>query len=550
MRSTSGRKRQGGGAKVIALVVAGVLSASFLALAWAQGRLDAFQRPRQATGGSAAGRVIQVRARDDLQAALDAARPGDTLELEAGARFVGAFVLPVKRGDEWVTVRSSAHARLPAGGVRVAPAHAALMPKILSPGRGQAALRTEPGAHHYRFVGVEFAPVDAAAQIHHLVGLGDVGRNQDAPEEVPHHLVFDRCYLHALPGQALTRGVMLNSAHTEITNSHVSDFKIKGFDSQAVGGWNGPGPYLIENNFLEGAGENLIFGGSDPSIPNLVPSDITVRRNHFYKPLSWRAEGWSVKNLFELKSARRVVVEGNLFENNWGSAQTGEAILFTVRNQDGGAPWSTVEDVKFTNNVVKNVAGGVNILGRDYEHPSRQTKGVVVSNNLFVGVDGGRFGGRGEFLLITGGAADVTFDHNTVLHTGSIVLAGPAPHTGLRFTNNLAAHNEYGITGDSTGSGMATLSRYFPGAVVRRNLIAGARAELYPADNFYPPTLASAGFTDAAAGDYRLRAGSAYKGKGTDGKDPGCDFDALAAAMGQTAEQLFRLARPGGWSSY
>ena len=28
--------------------------------------------------------------------------------------------------------------------------------------------------------------------------------------------------------------------------------------SQAIGGWNGPGPYVISNNFLEAAGENVM----------------------------------------------------------------------------------------------------------------------------------------------------------------------------------------------------------------------------------------------------------------------------------------------------
>ncbi|HVF49591.1 MAG TPA: hypothetical protein VNA19_05870, partial [Pyrinomonadaceae bacterium] len=97
-------------------------------------------------------------------------------------------------------------------------------------------------------------------------------------------LVFDRCYIHAFPTQDLRRGIMLNSAHTEIINCHISDFKAKGVDAQAIAGWNGPGPYKIVNNHLEGSGENVMFGGSDPSIPNLVPSDIEVRRNYMTKP--------------------------------------------------------------------------------------------------------------------------------------------------------------------------------------------------------------------------------------------------------------------------
>src|SRR5206468_132741 len=123
-----------------------------------------------------------------------------------------------------------------------------------------------------------------------------------------------------------------------------------GADSQAIMGWNGPGPFKIVNNHLEGAGENVMFGGADPPIHSLVPSDIEIRQNHFFKPLSWR-EGdptyagtpWTIKNLFELKNARRVLVEGNVFENIWRAAQDGFALQLTVRNQYGGAPWSTIE---------------------------------------------------------------------------------------------------------------------------------------------------------------------------------------------------------------
>jgi hypothetical protein len=68
----------------------------------------------------------------------------------------------------------------------------------------------------------------------------------------------------------------------------------------------------------------MFGGGNDPTIPNLVPWDIEIRGNHFYKPLSWRVGDpsyagihWLVKNLFELKNAPRVVIEENTFEHNW-----------------------------------------------------------------------------------------------------------------------------------------------------------------------------------------------------------------------------------------
>ena len=39
----------------------------------------------------------------------------------------------------------------------------------------------------------------------------------------------------------------------------------------------GTGPYNIINNHLEGASENVMFGGADPDISNLVPADIEAR---------------------------------------------------------------------------------------------------------------------------------------------------------------------------------------------------------------------------------------------------------------------------------
>jgi hypothetical protein len=59
-----------------------------------------------------------------------------------------------------------------------------------------------------------------------------------------------------------------------------------------------------------------------------------------------------------------VLIVNNVFENCWVDAQSGHAVQFTVRNQDGTAPWSTVRDVTFQYNVIRNAAGfGLNVLG-------------------------------------------------------------------------------------------------------------------------------------------------------------------------------------------
>jgi hypothetical protein len=115
----------------------------------------------------------------------------------------------------------------------------------------------------------------------------------------------------------------LRSASTSILNSWISDIKSTDQDSQAIAGWNGPGPFSIRNNYLEAAGENFLLGGADPAISGLVPTGITFRDNWVRKLPAWRGGGWQVKNLLELKSARGVVIENNLFENNWEAAQAG-----------------------------------------------------------------------------------------------------------------------------------------------------------------------------------------------------------------------------------
>jgi hypothetical protein len=472
--------------------------------------------------------TLNVPAGGDFQAALDAARPGDTIILAAGASYLGPFTLPAKQGDSFITIQSSAINQL-AEGVRVTPAQSGLMPKLLSPGRNEPALRTAAGAHHYRLLGIEMMPINASAYVWALVELGDGSSAQNNLAQVPHNLVLDRCYIHADPAGELTRAVALNSGRTEITNSYISDVKAVGRDTQAVCGWNGPGPYRLVNNYFEASGENIMFGGADPAIPNLVPSDIEIRRNTFFKPLAWRGV-WTVKNLFELKNARRVVIDGNLFENNWRDGQAGYAILFTVRNQSGTAPWSTIEDVQFTNNIVRHTGGALNILGRDDLQPSQQTSRVTIKNNLFDDVSDARWGGSGAFLIING-ARDVLVEHNTVMHAGNVATAAGAPTIGFVFRNNLMAHNDYGVFGDALGYGTVAINHYFPNSIFERNLIAGAPDWRYPANNFYPAQLDDVRFVDRAGGNYRLASDSPYRNSSTGGTAIGCDFDALQAAL-------------------
>jgi glycosyltransferase involved in cell wall biosynthesis len=349
--------------------------------------------------------------------------------------------------------------------------------------------------------------------------------------------VLRHCWIRGDPERGAKRGVTLNGAALVVEDSYLEDFKAAGVETQALAGWNGPGPFRIVNNHVEAAGVNLLLGGADPRIRDLVPADVEIRGNRFTKPLGWnrhagggdRGPRWSVKNLLELKNARRVVVEGNVLEHAWVDAQPGFAVQLTVRNQDGGAPWSVIEDVAFRGNVVRGAAAGVNVLGRDDNHPSRELARLQIADNVFADVGGARWGGNGRWLQVTGTTADVVVDHNTALQAGNVVTV-EGSHRGFVFTNNIAPHNEYGVIGTGQRPGLPTLRAAFPGAVFRRNVLAGGRAADHPADNFFPRSLEAVGFAAADAGDYALGPRSPYRGAGTDGRDPGAGARTLALA--------------------
>ena len=482
------------------------------------------------------GRTIAVGAGGDFQAALRAAQPGDVIALEPGVVYSGNFNLPKKSGTGWIIVRSGApDDKLPAPGTRVTPVFAPVMPKLVSP-NSNPALYTEPGAHHYRFIGIEF---QAAASVKRIYSLVAFGGDQASDADTPHDLILDRCYVHGHPGLTSRRGVLLNSASSAIIDSHISDIHEEGADSQAVLGYNGPGPFKIVNNFLEGAGENVMFGGADPRIRGLVPSDIEIRGNHLFKPMSWRPGDptfagvqWTVKNLLELKNAQRVLIEGNLLENVWSTA-----LVLTPRNQDGTAPWSVVQDVLFRSNVVKNALSGISGQTTDDGHSSQPMKRIAIVNNywhvsrLFLGMTSGRRGVLEDLLV----------DHNTAAPCADKTYyfeANIAPALiRFRFTNNLAGFGAYGPAFAKADEGLAKLA---PGAIIAKNALVnladisqghGAEANR----PYYVDQAMYASFPNAAAAGINangtLTPKSPNRRAGTDGKDIGVDFDELQRVM-------------------
>jgi len=469
--------------------------------------------------------VTNVPAGGDLQAAINAAGCGDTLVLQAGADYTGDFILPAKGCTTYITIKSSGYDQMPVRGFydRVpSDATKALMAHVHSATWTEATFGTALGAGYYKLLGMDISP-NPSGQNYGIVELGESGSTQDTVEKVAHHLIVDKNWIHGAETQEVQRCVALNSADTEVTNNWITGCHGKGYDTQAIAGWNGVGRYKIINNYLEGAGENTMFGGATGGLTGSATgytiSDIEFRRNYSYKPPAWRGV-WTVKNLFELKNARRVVVDGCVFENNWTDAQAGNAVQFTPRPSDSG-PAAVIEDVQFTNNIIRNSGQGMNFLGIDNPPQPQDVrlKRVRVANNVLENINGPEFGSSGHLFTVINGTDSVTIENNTAIHTGVVVLSDYLPSTNFIFRNNISRHNNYGIFGSGMGVGNVSIAHYFPGSVITGNVMAHEMgdeipanlAPLYPAGNAFPAT-----FTEVFSDLSKYQVAPAYTGKGAD----------------------------------
>lgn len=517
---------------IILLVVAFVAICFGAMFFWSQRNQSTGQqsRPRRIGPGV---QEISLKSGANLQAAINEAQFGDTLILEAGGTFMGPITLPKKTGGDesaYIMIRTSNQGGISKEGERVNPSQAPAMPKILSPAN-EASIRTADGAHHYRFIGVEFLPAANASYVFNLINLGE--DNYKSESQFPHHLIFDRCYVHTTGLNKVRRGFALNSGEASVLNSYVSGFAGSGDETQAIAGWNGPGPFHIINNYLEAGAEIVLFGGGDPSIQGLVPSDIEIRRNHFFRPTEWAGRA-TIKGNFELKNARRVIIDANLIDSEIRMT----AFVLTVRNQNGNAPWSTIEDVEITNNVVKHASTGVNILGVDNQAPSQEAKRIKIGNNLFLDVLNP---GDMAYFLQVSGSESVQVNHNTIQQAGNIISAYGTPAKNFSFTNNIVQFNNYGIAcfiEGTTQCGSISYCHCFSQMTLRGNVIADnanvsasySVSDAFPPGNFVVASYQKIGFVDISKDDWSLLPTSPFRNRGTDGRDPGVDFKLLNAS--------------------
>jgi hypothetical protein len=572
---------------------------------WTGSRFDSYaEAPRtcfrtDSVDTPSPGNTVLVPAGGSLTAALTAARCGDTIALQAGATFLTRSGAIVSRGcddQHWITVRTSASdSLLPPEHTRINPSFAGVatlpsrpafsggngnvMAKIIVTSNSSAII---PG-DHYRFISLEVSrPAD--------------GRHYNALfRTLAAKVILDRCWIHGDPVAETGHLVQIGPGtdHLAVIDSYLSDAHCTAIwgsctDSQAVPGVDGGSTIKLVNNFLEASGENILLGGGPAT---MLTSDVEVRLNHLFKPMSWNPADPSfigikfiVKNILELKEGQRVFIEGNFLENTWGGfTQTGSAILLTPKNQaapNGGnlCPICLVSDVTLRYNYVRHGATALTIGDGESDNHGwpAGSFNYSIHDLIFDGMQYPHCHGCAYFTNEVGSGYDPLNPPPTTLHNASInhitlvnsgflaprklasgflLMAGPPKNnptntsqiTDINWQNSIMATGSYAAYATGGGAkncsvGEKTIADMIAACWINESSFVGnllvmdhaSKTFIFPNGNQTSPTWHHVGFVNfhgGDSGDYHLSTASPYKGSALDGLDPGADVDGVMAPV-------------------
>ena len=499
-----------------------------------------------------AGSTINVASNGDLQAALDAAVPGDTIVLARSATYVGNFVLKGKTGGisgGWITITVDPTGGFLAEGTRMTPTNAATynLPKLRTAGV-LPALSTEGSdtCQRYRLIGLEIdcdPSFTGSPNVQEgLVWLGDSSDAQNALTKVPQSIYLDRCYVHGHSTLDCRAGVKMNGASLAVVDSWVDQIRST-FDCQAITCSNGPGPLRIHNNHLEASTEVIAFGGAPVWIDGMNLSDVEITKNRITKPLG-ESGTWLTKNLIEVKWGVRVLVDSNIMDHVEAAAQFSAIVLWNAQAASPGPLFARAEDIVVRNNDLADVKWGFNLVAKYDDTIVNPMARVTIRNNATRGLNYQPDTGAGvsRWISINGMIDSLTIRHCTGFSNDSGIV-----WDGTVLTNHVVEDNLFGGGGpfafqmfSPSGSGKNAVNAVFgAGSSFLGNVCADLNSLYQPITGNYFPALADVGIVgdptqayskDIALSDLALASTSPYRGLATDATDPGCDMTALASA--------------------
>lgn len=445
-----------------------------------------------------------------LQLALNVARDGDVICLAPGATFRGSFQLPARSCGGLAVLRTApAHALSLA---RMTPSLAAGLARLEA--TNQPALRFPSRSCGWHVLGLEVT--SDSTLLHGPVALVEIGGQETNAADLPTAISFDRVYVHGWPKQHIRRAFSANGAAFSLTRSWCDEIHASGYDSQCLISWGGSGPMMIEDNELAAASENLMFGGGDPKIPGMVPSDITIRRNSIRKPIVWKGAGWNVKNLIETKSSARVLVEENVLEGVWTDGQVGYAFVLKSTSQNSTCRPCGSSDWTIRRNLVRNAGAGFSIAGQaDQRQAYTDTAGVfhaatgttdstnrrfAILENWVELLNVAPYNGDGRPMLFTSHNHDFEVRGN-VFEGGAVREAilfnltstWPRPIWNLTLRDNVLPRGQYGVGTTSIGEGLKAWVAGATGiSTWSNNALFGRATVAYPSGTIWFADLTSA----------------------------------------------------------
>jgi hypothetical protein len=291
-----------------------------------------------------------------------------------------------------------------------------------------------------------------------------------------------------------------------------------------------------------------------PSVPgqaswrtDQVVHDLTITKNTFnidYDSAVYEHEtyGNSPKGWVEMKAGDRTLFEGNTFT---GYVST---MGISQHSDEGSTPWTAVSNLVIKSNFfnpVRDGKGAARAWGQfaltDPYNTDQPGKNVTITNNLILG---------SRYFFLNEGVDGFIVTHNTVINdqpskseTATMIFAFKPINFGLVLKDNIMLNNDSGIL--CTGVGAGAISDCWPSYKMQNNLIIdnfnnGQLASRYGSGILKPirSNLSQVGFVDISKNDYRLSPSSPFRGKASDGSDPGVDMDVLLAAIGNTASGI------------
>lgn len=399
-----------------------------------------------------------------LQQALDTAQTGDLLKIPANHTDNCLVVKPTAR-QSWVTVQGTDSTSV----------------ITCAAGGAVSTIGIQSQAHHVRFLG----PLSIRAATDATNAIVRSFNGETSRAQLAHDFIWDGVTVDSR-GFQVRRCFWPDGIRMAIVNSKALGCASKGGDAQAIIVLNGGGPYRFTNNYLEGGHQCFMSGGGDPSIKGDKPSDIYFAYNTCVKPLYWHYTTpgvytglqRQVKTIIETKNIRRALFEYNVLRNVWADAQAGFCWLLKSTNQDGTDSTAQTVDVTARYNRCVNVENGINLAA----HPQG---GIAMTRVSFYG--------NYTDTISTNGQAGINFQmlddlrdmilmHNTFTAAGNTAITFDGAFTQRSvITGNILYNGLYGVKGNSTGSGNATLNKWvFPSGQFDANIIVGAGCSVYP----------------------------------------------------------------------